>query len=92
MVTRVRLRRARLAAEVTGGASAAAALKESAARFSKAVDAAEAEAAAAAPAEAPAEAPVAWDDAHYVNGGVLATMFESFSLGKRRKSRHRRAW
>ena len=34
-----------------------AALKESAARFSKAVDAAEAEAAAAAPAEAPAEAP-----------------------------------
>ena len=38
-------------------ASAAAALKESAARFSKAVDAAEAEAAAAAPAEAPAEAP-----------------------------------
>ena len=38
-------------------ASAAAALKESAARFSKAVDAAEAEAAAAAPAAAPAEAP-----------------------------------
>ena len=41
----------------TLGVSAAAALKESAARFSKAVDAAEAEAAAAAPAEAPAEAP-----------------------------------
>ena len=42
-------------------------------------------------AEAPAEAPVAWDDAHYVDGGVPATMFESFSPGKRRKSRHRRA-
>ena len=49
--------RAAGAAAASAAAADAAALKESAARFSKAVDAAEAEAAAAAPAEAPAEAP-----------------------------------